>query len=353
MAPLTLPLAATATDRHLHWPWVAVGLAVLVGALLVWWALDRRRRAPGTAAYVAHATRLAALPRFRALVRRRMVLGAALSLTALVACSGAVVLAGRMQVTRTTNQDESSRDIMLCLDSSGSMINIDHEVLGQFQQIVDGLHGDRVGLTIWSGTAVTVFPLTDDYSFISDQLTQAESAFASADVFSDAYQKFTEGTLINDKSASQAGDGLASCVQRFDRSDENRSRAIVLATDNEPYGKGVFTLAQAAAYAKAHHVVVHGICAPTTAARPLALAEYKDAVLSTGGTFSLLGQDGSVPTVVDSIEALAAKRIAKPPLVQTVDDPHLGTVLAGIGVGLLVVVWLVQGLFFLLDRDLA
>ncbi|HWU24059.1 MAG TPA: VWA domain-containing protein [Nocardioides sp.] len=350
MAPLTL-LAATESGRHLHWPWVMVALGVLVLALLVWWVRDWRHRTPRTAAYVAHATRLAALPRFRALVRRRVALGAALTLTALIAATGSIVLAGRVQVTRTTNQDESSRDIMLCLDSSGSMITIDRDVLAQFQEIVDGLHGDRVGLTIWSGTAVTVFPLTDDYAYITDQLTQAQTAFASGDVFSDAYQKFTEGTLINDHSASQAGDGLASCVQRFDRSDENRSRAIVLATDNEPYGKGVFTLGQAAAYAKEHHVVVHGICAPTTASRPAALAEYKSAVIATGGTFSLLGQDGSVGTVVSSIEALEAKRIKKPPLIQTVDDPHLGTVIAGVGVGLLVVVWLLQGLFFLLDRD--
>lgn len=348
MAPL---IAVTQSGRHLHWPWMVVVLAVVVVALLVVWSREWRRRPPRSAAYVAHTARLRSLPRFRALARRRVILGAALTLTALVACTGAIVLAGRIQETRTTDRDESSRDIMLCLDSSGSMLDIDQEVLDQFQQIVAGLNGDRIGLTIWSGAAVTIFPLTDDYAFVQQQLQQAQAAFQLTGGYSDAYLKFTEGTVINGKGASQAGDGLASCVQRFDRSSEQRSRAIVLATDNQPVGKGVFTLGQAAAYAREHHVVVHGIAAPTTSLRPPALDEYRKAVLATGGTFSLLGQDGSVATVVDSIERLEAKRIKKPPLVQTVDTPHLGTVIAGIGVGLLVVVWLVEGLFFLLDRD--
>lgn len=339
------------SDRHFHWPWLMIALAALVVAVLVASAFVWRRRTPATAAYVAHAARLRALPRFRALVRRRVAFGAALSVTALVACTGGILLAGRMQVTRTTPQDESSRDIMLCLDSSGSMITIDKDVLDAFQQIVAGLQGDRIGLTIWSGASVTVFPLTDDYAFVQQQLTQAETAFASPDGYSAAYQQFTEGTVVNNNISSQAGDGLASCVQRFDHSGGHRSRAIVLATDNEPYGKGVFTLGQAAAYAKQHHVVVHGIAAPTVLARPAAEQEFSHAVRSTGGTFSVLGQDGSVSTIVDAINALEARRIKKPPLVETVDDPHLGTVVAGIGVGLQVLVWLVEGLFFLLDRD--
>jgi hypothetical protein len=346
VAPLTV-----SSGTHLHWPWLAALLAAVVVALLVWWALDLRRRTPSGAAYVAHAARLRALPRYRALVRRRTALGAAISLAALVACTGAIVLAGRPQATLRTDQTTSSRDIMLCLDSSGSMITIDNEVLAQFEQIVQGLHGDRVGLTIWSGAAVTVFPLTDDYDFILDQLTQAQQAFATPDPFSEAYTKFTSGTLVNDRSASQAGDGLASCVQRFDRTGEHRSRAIVLATDNEPFGPGIFTLPQAAAYAAKQHVVVHGICSPTTTSRPVALDEFRRSVLRTGGTFSVLGQDGSVATVVDSIEALAARQIRKPPILATLDQHHTGTLVAGLGVGLLVVVWLVEGFLLVLDRE--
>jgi Ca-activated chloride channel family protein len=351
VAPLTVSTAVAGGD-HLRWPWLVGVLAVAVVGLLVWWALAPRRRTPQGAAYVAHAARLRALPRYRTLVRRRVALGAAISLAALIACSGAILLGGRMQHTLRTDQEESSRDIMLCLDSSASMIDIDLQVLQQFQLIVDGLHGDRVGLTIWNASAVTVFPLTDDYAFIDDQLTQAEQAFANPDPFSAAYSTFTAGTVLDSShGASLAGDGLASCVQRFDRGDEHRSRAVVLATDNDPYGKGIFTLAQASAYAAEHHVVVHGICAPSTASRPVALDEFKNGAVRTGGTFALLGQDGSVATVVGAIEALEAKRIKKPPVLQTVDHPHVGTVVVGIGVGLLVVVWLVEGLLVLLDRD--
>jgi len=274
----------------------------------------------------------------------------ALTLAALVACTGAILLAGRYQTTRTMNQDEASRDIMLCLDSSGSMAEIDAEVVTQFQEIVRELQGERIGLTIWSGTAITVFPLTDDYDFALERLRDAQAAFGNGGIYSDAYGEFTEGTVIDEEVQSQLGDGLVSCVQRFDRDDEDRSRAIVLASDNEPFGRGVYTFPEAADYASEHHVVVHGIASPETSNRQYAATEFEQQVLRTGGTYSMLGADGSVATVVDAINDLEAKKIEKPPLVQTLDRPHLGTVVTGIGVGMLALVWLGQAVLVALDR---
>lgn len=337
-------------DAAFRWPWLMVALAAGVIVLLAigWRAWSRR--APADATYVAHAARLSALPRFQSLVRRRTALGAALSLAALVACSGAILLAGRYQETQTKSQDEASRDIMLCLDSSGSMAAIDAEVVAQFQEIVKELQGERIGLTIWSGTAITVFPLTDDYEFALEQLRAAKTAFDTSTGYGDAYLQFVEGTVVNEDVASQMGDGLVSCVQRFDRDDEDRSRAIVLASDNEPFGRGVYTVPEAADYAAEHHVVVHGIAAPTISARGYAATEFEQQVIRTGGTYSLLGADGSVSTVVEAINELEAKKIEKPPVVQTLDRPQVGTAVTAVGVGLLALVWLAQGALALAER---
>lgn len=336
-------------DTEFRWPWLLPVLALLVIGLLVWWARTRGRL-PAGAAYVAHAARLRTLPRYQALVRRRVVLGACLSIAALTTCAGAIVLSGRVQERQTMEQNDRTRDIMLCLDASGSMAEVDAQVLREFRTIVDGLQGERVGLTIWSGVAITVFPLTDDYDFVVEQLTQAESAFGTGGIYSDEYAVYTAGTVVDWAVQSQLGDGLASCVQRFDRRDEERSRAIVLASDNEPIGEGIYDLAGAAEFAAQEDVVVHGIAAPATAERPSALRLFEDAVQGTGGTFALLGADGSAAAVVEAIGRLEAREIDRPPLVQVLDRPTLGTVITGIGVGGLLAVWIAEGVLAVRSR---
>lgn len=328
---------------ELRWPWLVALLAVGVVGLLVWWARSHRRRPVADAAWVAHADRLRRLPRYRRLVRRQVVLGWCVTLAGLLACAGALLLAGRVQERQETAADVRTRDIVLCLDASGSMATVDAAVLREFRTIVAGLRGERIGLTIFSGVSITVFPLTDDYEFVVEQLVEAEAAFASGGVYTEEYALFTAGTVIDWQVQSQVGDGLASCVQRFDRRDEERSRAIVLASDNEPIGRGVYELPEAADVAASARVVVHGIAAPMTADRPAAVREFDAATQRTGGTFSLLGADGSTAAVVEAIGALEAFELDRPPQVQVRDRPDLGIALAGAGIAGLLLVWVAEG----------
>jgi hypothetical protein len=321
-------------DSSFAYAWLMWLLAALVVVVLLVAGFVRRRRLPAHPTYVAHAARLRALPRYRALVLRRTVLAALATVFALVACLGGIVLAGRLQQTRTMDQDEQTRDIMLCLDVSGSMTKVDAAVVEEFEKIVDGLDGARIGLTVWNSTSVTLFPLTDDYAFVREQLDRAAHALKAQDL------DYIYGTLSGKSGASLIGDGLASCVQRFDRIRETRGRAIVLASDNDVYGHGVYTLQQAGEYAEQHHVVVHGIAAPAT--KPEDSAAFEQIVQRTGGTYHQLGDLGSADSVVASINDLEAAKIDKPPLVQVVDQPRTGKLVAGIGVGLLALVWAVE-----------
>ena len=67
---------------------------------------------------------------------------------------------------RQLERDVRNRDVMLCLDVSTSMNELDAIVLRQFAELAAGLRGERIGLTIFNGSAITVFPLTDDAEFI-------------------------------------------------------------------------------------------------------------------------------------------------------------------------------------------
>lgn len=342
------------SDSGLRWPWLVVVLAALVVVLLVVWVRIWWQRTPPRASYVAHAGRLRALPRYRALVQQRQLFGVVGSVAALVACAGGIVLGGRVQETQMVDRDDSARDIMLCLDASGSTAPWNVDVIQELRDIVRGLQGERIGLTVWNNAAITKFPLTDDYAFVLDRLDEAEVAFSGwSDIMpTQEFTDYTAGTWSENRQyqSSLVADGLVSCVQRFDRTGKDRGRAVIFATDGEQRGRGVFKLDEAAQYAVARDVVVHVITNPGEPDREGDIDGLQAVARETGGTLAQLGTGGSAEEVVDAIDELESAKIDRPPLVQTIDEPRTGQVVAGIGVLLLVLVWAAEGLVALARR---
>lgn len=352
-----MELSWTTSESELRWPWLVALLVLLVLALLVGWVRVWSRRTPAGASYVAHAARLRSLPRYRSLVQRRQLFGVFGSFAALVACAGGILLGGRVQDTRVMERDDSARDIMLCLDASGSTAPWNVAVIEELRDIVEGLRGERIGLTVWNNAAITKFPLTDDYGFVLDRLDEAELAFEGwSDILpTEEFEDYTAGTWTENRrdQSSLVADGLVSCVQRFDaldRRSRHRGRAVIFATDGEQRGRGVFDLAEAADYAAERDVAVHVIANPGEPGRDGDTEGLQAVAAATGGSFAELGTDGSAEEVVDRIDDLKAERIDKPPLVQQVDEPHTGQVVAGIGVLLLALVWVSQALVLLAER---
>ncbi|QYJ04051.1 hypothetical protein KUV85_17275 [Nocardioides panacisoli] len=338
-------------ELGLRWPWLVVALSLLVVALLVLWLRPWRRRAATDPAWVAHAERLRSLPRFRDLVRQRATFGALASVAVLIAIAGTIILGGRVEQQRALDEDVNARDVILCLDASGSMAEYNVEVLQEMQRVVSGLDGERVGLAIWSKATITIFPLTDDYDYAQERLAEAEEAFQGIqglftdDADLDRYFEYVAGTQRLDGGAdivSQIGDGLASCVQRFGDLESERGRAIILASDNEPYGQGVFTLEEASQYAVQNQVVVHGIGTEGFEKRAADLTDFEAAVTRTGGLFGHIDDESSAANMVAQINELEAARVDEPPVVQTFDRPLLGIIVTSVGMVLLVGVWVAQ-----------
>jgi hypothetical protein len=297
-------------------PWVgvlsaAVAAAVAVAVVCASWR--QRRRLPDdddvTIANVHHA---AASPVFRRIRRRyHLLLGgevAALSIVGLAA----VGLTMRPVTDRELERDVRNRDVMLCLDVSTSMNELDVIVLRQFAELAAGLRGERIGLTIFNGSAITIFPLTDDPSFIEVTLDDAAMALGQRK------RSFVEGT--EEGGTSLIGDGLASCAMRFDNDQRGRSRSIVFATDNALAGEPVMQLPEAAAFVRERDIRVYALAAADriTAANT---AELRDAAESTGGAFFETGARASIAEVVAEIGRLEASRLDVPPEVVADDRP--------------------------------
>lgn len=317
---------------------VAVGVLILaigIGILLGWRRHVSDERAPS--ALVSRAERLRSLPAFRSAVRRRMgLLSGILILGSLSILVGGVV-AARPMAAQTVQPVNTSRDIMLCLDVSGSMSDVDIEVLEVFEQLLDGFDGERIGLTIFNSSPVQVFPLTDDYTFIREQLQRVRQSF---DYTSETPEHWV-GTL-NGPGASLIGDGLAACSMRFDHLDEERSRSVILATDNELAGASILTLEEAAAYSAAQGVRVYALN-PVQGKDAEVSEQLVRAAQLTGGQSYALRDTTTVTDIITEIEKQEATALKGQAQVVWVDTPNLWiAVLLVLVLAFLVLLWRVR-----------
>jgi hypothetical protein len=310
----------------------AGAVAVVVGVLLGW----RRRGRAAWGAPVARAERVRALPSVRRAVGIRMLgLGGVVLLAAGGLAAAAVVGARPMQET-IVQPESHSRDIMLCLDVSGSMTDVDAEVLEVFASLADDFAGERVGLTIFNSSPVQIFPLTDDYAFVRDNLDRVRESFD----YHEAIPEFWVGTL-NAPGASLVGDGLAACALGFDHPDEERARSIILATDNEVNGSETVPIDQAAAYAGSLGVRVFAI--DPTDAGSASSAALRQAAVGTGGGYFGLHDTTTVSGIVAEVQAEDATVLKGEPRIVRVDDPGpWAVVLAVLALALVAVVWRVR-----------
>lgn len=300
------------------WPLIAIAVAavVAIGAGLAWGLRRGRTARGGDGRLVARAERLRELPAVRRATRRRALGLAAIALLAGTAAVAGGVVVGRPMAAQTIVPENTSRDIMLCLDVSGSMTEVDKEVLDVFLELVDGFEGERIGLTIFNASPVQVFPLTDDYAFVREHLESMRESFEYGDVTPEHWL----GTL-DGPGASLIGDGLAACAMRFDHSDEDRSRSIILATDNEVAGASVLTLEEAAAYSASVGVRVFSL--NPIQDKDEVSQQLISAARSTGGEAYGLRGTTTVAEIVDQVQQEEATALRGEIEVVWTDEPTL------------------------------
>ncbi|MDN6565853.1 MAG: hypothetical protein L0K65_02225 [Actinomyces sp.] len=327
----------------MRFPWLtlAVVVVVVLAAAAGWWLLRDAGRREGRRGWVANSGYVRDLPKYRALVRRtRWALAgtvvAVASLAAAVAVSAGAPVDRHMEDRRL-----SSRDIVLCLDASGSMIPYDGQIVTSFRTIVDHFSGERISLQLWSARTMVMFPLTDDYE-MADQSLQDVGALMtdgfrgksdSGVYVSSELLDFLEGTQDPEgQLASLAGDGLAGCVLGFDHTDQERSRMVILATDNEVLGPQIYTLTQAVTFARQQGVVVTALYPGDTTYLSSEGQELRDQVRLTGGEFHDAAEPSAVQGIIAEIEA--QQRVDLDGSATTVETDRPGRALAWLGVAL-------------------
>jgi Ca-activated chloride channel family protein len=148
--------------------WMPLVLGGVVAATLAVLVFLRRRASRGDRDIVsaAHTERMLRLPEYRAAYRRALAKLGAMFVLVLVALSAFSIVAARPITTDVADTDRVNRDIVLCLDVSGSMTSADAEIVGRFLELVEQFHGERIALVVWDSSAAQVFPLNDDYQYV-------------------------------------------------------------------------------------------------------------------------------------------------------------------------------------------
>jgi hypothetical protein len=301
---------------------VSLGGLCVAGLAYVVYRIRSRRSARAGAA-VANSSALTDLPEFHRALRLHRVRMGVLTLSAVLLAGAALVGAARPLDTTIDKPQTRSRDIMLCLDISGSMAAYDATLVSTFKTLVKSFEGERIGLVIFNSSAATVFPLTDDYDFINDELDTATRAL-TGDPRTDS---FFAGTF-NGRGTSLIGDGLATCVSSFDKVD--LQRAVVFATDNHLAGRPIIDVDEAGRLAIAKGVRVYGLN-PEQDGQDQEAEAMREIVTGTGGQYFSMSDQSAIKGIVDSVEAQEATLIDAAARSLHSDDPVVPIALAGVG----------------------
>lgn len=335
--------------------WWLLPIWAVVIAGLVWFYFRRQKKHSQTKRAevpIAHSGRITQLAAYKtAYTRYRNGLLGLLGLAVLGGLT-AILLSARPATQDLVAPQQKNRDIMLCLDVSGSMSEVNEGIFSTFTKLVDNFDGQRIGLTTFNSNAVTIFPLTDDYVMIDEYMQKGTQAFKLAaenragsytDEEYDTITLFRDGTTgESERGSSIIGDGLASCVNRMGENQAARPQSIILATDNELGGTSIFSFTEAAVYAKSKNIRVYTLdpgASDSFDSTATAHAELKQATELTGGQYSRT-TDTSIQRIVDDISKQEAKLYSSSYELVQRDTPAIPIVIAFIVLaGLFIIVW--------------
>lgn len=302
--------------------------------------LRRHKEIQADAVPVAHTNRLLELPEYKkALKQYRVLLYGAMSALSLALLSGVLLSARPASITPIVPAAQS-RDIMLCLDVSGSVLRTDTELVNRFSELVSGFSGQNFGLTAFNSSSIAILPLSDDYEFIGGKLTEVGEALRVQK--GQAFTDLTSGTLAAfDKGTSLTSDGIVSCINNMGGNPRDRSQSIILATDNEANGTPIISTAQAVALAEKRNIRIYAIDPGVIdQSRKSDHTRLKDIAEQTGGTYHVLSDASAVSDIITDISKQEAKYAESITTVAMSDSPHILTYIAFISaVASLVLMW--------------
>ena len=290
------------------------GAVALVYIVLTFISLHRKRKYKGGSKVVVP-DYLKNLPYYKFKVRSYKVMKFLLSLSIISSILLSGFLMARPYKTETTTIENYNRDIIICMDISTTVDELNEVLVDKLIDVVEDLEGQKVGIVIFNTSPVLICPLTTDYDYVIDTLETIREAlemrtdyYSSLNVDWDEYIKLddfiSKGTLVGNemRGSSIIGDGLAAAALSFNNLEEDpdRTRIIIFSTDNDLAGEELITLPDAGKICEEKNIIVYGI--GTEYMYSGDLKEMKKTVEDTGGEFFYGESNTAVRDIVSAIE---------------------------------------------------
>ena len=348
-----------------------IGIPVLLVTVVLLHILKRKTKYKG-GVRAANTSFVRKLPEYRRYYLTEKILRAAMEFCILTALIVTMVLMARPVKTETVSNGTKKRDIYLNLDVSYSICYLNYDLVDSLQDVVKSLDGDRFGITIYNTSTVLYVPMTDDYDFILRKLDELKVYFDLQKQYMDLYNRYDltdaewdklyelqdeleyydAGTLINNyqKGSSLIGEGLASCLYSFPHlDDEDRTRIIIMSTDNEQQamGRPLVELDEASDYCKKYDVTIFGIFPnkenftatnTNTSDYDSLVSEMRECVEKTGGVFYQQSDSLPVRDIVKDISSQKVMEVNEITITKVVDQPMVPATILVIVIFLLIII---------------
>ena len=223
--------------------------AILVGILafviliaLVLYFKKRQKDEYGSGIKAANTERIKNTQIYKDLIKKYKILVACMFISLSVAVLSVLFLVARPYKNSDVYTGIKKRDIILCLDVSYSLYDLNSEIIDYYKGVVKGLAGDRIGISIFNTSSVTYVPLTDDYDYVAEKLDELSAYFdLQKELYEDFYdhydyieempadverryyelrdelEYYDAGTLYNNnlRGSSLIGEGLGTALYSF------------------------------------------------------------------------------------------------------------------------------------------
>ena len=148
---------------------IAVALACVAG-FIYWWRKKPAVSATSGGKRAAHTSAARSSAQFKSAMSTRLIACVVAAALAFAGIISAAVVAGRPSKSADYDTLPSRKDIMLCLDVSGSLCGQNRAIVKVMKEAVKGLEGERIGITVFNVSSMVDVPLTDDYAYLEEKL---------------------------------------------------------------------------------------------------------------------------------------------------------------------------------------
>jgi hypothetical protein len=294
---------------------------------------------------ISHSKKIRALPEYEKASKKYRILLCIAAVALVFSIASITITASRPISVDIIEPDYETRDIMLCIDVSGSQATEIANVILYFSNVVGRLKGQRIGVGVFAEKATILSPLTNDYAMVENLLKELVSLYRARELG----VEHNASLVKNLGSASAIGPGIINCASGFDKlTEDGRAQSMIVATDNLQNVEGV-TAEQAGNYLARYGITLYAIDTidadevSVDGARDPAnrAASLRRAAGATGGLYYNLPTQGiNGEQAAESImkqEAAKHENVAQ--FIQT-DSPKISTALALVSViVMLVAIW--------------